>query len=233
MKKLSIILITIISLLFVGIVGMFFFNKHQETQLEKEKVALEMEKLKQKSDVNKNSKSSKKSNKEDKSASTKNNTGSEKIIKESVLDENGGWWGDSGSLGFDVHKPSASRTMAIKIPNSTYYVMPEEYERAKGLVYSLNALDKDGKEDCKNINSQCYYEKHLNVHNNEKMTEKEAESIFWDVMDGRNLNPTIDMIVNNEDNFEIFYTKSGSDDGSNIVTIDKSTSKAHGPDIDN
>ncbi|RYS09592.1 helix-turn-helix transcriptional regulator [Staphylococcus pseudintermedius] len=50
-------------------------------------------------------------------------------------------------------------TIELKTPDDTYYVMPEEYEQAKGVLYTLNALDENGNEDCENVNSRCYYEK--------------------------------------------------------------------------
>lgn len=246
MKKIPLLLSVIITLLLASIIGMFFYNKYQETQLEKQRIKLEMEKLKKVSKEKKDSKGKKdteSSKKLEEKIKNDETTNSEKSIKESVLTPSGSWNGDSTSLGFDVHSPSSSRTVILKSPDSTYYVMPEEYEQAKAVLYNLYALDENGNDDCENVNSKCYNDQQKNDSSDSpewgteeaaaQMTIDEAESAFWDVMDGRNLNPEIDHIVENESTYDIYYSKNGSSDASNVVTIDRSTGRAHGADLGN
>ncbi|WP_414055544.1 hypothetical protein [Macrococcus equi] len=246
MKKIPLLLSVIITLLLSSIIGIFFYNKYQETQLEKQKIKLEMEKLKKDNKEKKDGASSKKSEKKSKDIEKSNNekiSTSEETLKESVLTPSGSWNGDSTNLGFDVHSPSSSRTAILKSPDSTYYVMPEEYEQAKAVLYNLYALDENGNEDCENVNSKCYNDQHKDNSSSTpkwgtkeaaaQMTKYEAESAFWDVMDGRNLNPEIDHIVENESTYDVYYSKNGSNDASNVVIIERSTGRAHGADLGN
>ncbi len=65
------------------------------------------------------------------------------------------------------------------------------------------------------------------------MTKDDAESVFWGIMDGRNLNPEIDHIVENESNYEVYYSKNGSADVSNVIVIERSTGRVHDADLGN
>lgn len=65
------------------------------------------------------------------------------------------------------------------------------------------------------------------------MTKDDAESVFWGIMDGRNLNHEIDHIVENESNYEVYYSKNGSADVSNVIVIERSTGRAHDADLGN
>ncbi|ULG74224.1 hypothetical protein [Macrococcus brunensis] len=176
MNKITMSLFLFLALLIVAILGFMTFNKYQETQLEKEKIKIEMAKLEE--DKNNNTvelkteevkENVKDSATEEKKAEVKTEEKStfQETIKESVLGTDGSWMGDSSQLGFDVHQPSSSRTEILQVPGATYYVMPEEYNQAKNLVYTLNNLDENGKEDCENVNSKCY---------NEKQEEQTAEN---------------------------------------------------------
>lgn len=162
----------VLIVLLIALISLFAYSqysKNQSLSLEKEKLKLEAAKAK--SEADKKSDTGNDKNKEDKKKITDNNSDSNEepsieaatteqaIVKESVFDANGGWIGDSGSLGFDIYSPSASRTQALKIRDRVYYVMPEEYDQAKQMVLTLNGLDENGESDCENVNSRCYYEK--------------------------------------------------------------------------
>lgn len=162
----------VLIVLLIALISLFAYSqysKNQSLSLEKEKLKLEAAKAK--SEADKKSDTGNDKNKEDKKKITDNNSDSNEepsieaatteqaIVKESVFDANGGWMGDSGSLGFDIYSPSASRTQALKIRDRVYYVMPEEYDQAKQMVLTLNGLDENGESDCENVNSRCYYEK--------------------------------------------------------------------------
>lgn len=165
MKKLPLLLSSLVLILLIAVIGILFYNKQQETQLEKERIKLEMEKLKSENNEKKISDKTKKTDTEkiDTVEPEKEKTSDiEENIKESVLSSSGSWNGDSSNLGFDVHSPSASRTAILKSPDATYYVMPEEYEQAKVLLYNLYALDENGNDDCENVNSKCYNDQHKN-----------------------------------------------------------------------
>lgn len=164
----------VLIVLLIALISLFAYSqysKNQSLSLEKEKLKLEAAKAK--SEADKKSDTGNDKNKEDKKKITDNNSDSNEeastevatteqaIVKESVFDANGGWMGDSGSLGFDIYSPSASRTQALKIRDRVYYVMPEEYDQAKQMVLTLNGLDENGESDCENVNSRCYYEKQL------------------------------------------------------------------------
>lgn len=162
----------VLIVLLIALISLFAYSqysKNQSLSLEKEKLKLEAAKAK--SEVDKKTDTENEKNKEDKKKITNNNSDSNEevsteaatteqaIVKESVFDANGGWMGDSGSLGFDIYSPSASRTQALKIRDRVYYVMPEEYDQARQMVLTLNGLDENGESDCANVNSRCYYEK--------------------------------------------------------------------------
>ncbi|MEB8171634.1 hypothetical protein NGH30_07270 [Macrococcus caseolyticus] len=162
----------VLIVLLIALISLFAYSqysKNQSLSLEKEKLKLEAAKAK--SEADKKSDTGNDKNKEDKKKITDNNSDSNEepsieaatteqaIVKESVFDANGGWMGDSGSLGFDIYSPSASRTQALKIRDRVYYVMPEEYDQARQMVLTLNGLDENGESDCANVNSRCYYEK--------------------------------------------------------------------------
>lgn len=162
----------VLIVLLIALISLFAYSqysKNQSLSLEKEKLKLEAAKAKSEADKKSDTENDK--NKEDKKKITDNNSDSNEeastevatteqaIVKESVFDANGGWMGDSGSLGFDIYSPSASRTQALKIRDRVYYVMPEEYDQAKQMVLTLNGLDENGESDCENVNSRCYYEK--------------------------------------------------------------------------
>ncbi|PKE26531.1 MULTISPECIES: hypothetical protein [Staphylococcaceae] len=154
--------------LLIALISLFAYSQYSKNQsLSLEKDKLKLEAAKAKSEADKKSDTENDKNKEDKKKITDNNSDSNEeaatteqaIVKESVFDANGGWMGDSGSLGFDIYSPSASRTQALKIRDRVYYVMPEEYDQARQMVLTLNGLDENGESDCANVNSRCYYEK--------------------------------------------------------------------------
>ena len=164
----------VLIVLLIALISLFAYSqysKNQSLSLEKEKLKLEAAKAKSESDKKTDTEKEKKKNKDNENKITENNSNSTKepsaevatteqtVVKESVFDANGGWMCDSGSLGFDIYSPSASRTQALKIRDRVYYVMPEEYDQAKQMVLTLNGLDENGESDCENVNSRCYYEK--------------------------------------------------------------------------
>lgn len=67
----------------------------------------------------------------------------------------------------------------------------------------------------------------------DQMTEEDAINVFNDVMEGRNLNPKISHVEDAGDTYKVYYSKNNSSDANNFITIEKSTSRAHGTDLGN
>lgn len=242
MNKISAILLSVIILLGIGLLSFFAYNKHQETQIEKEKIKLELAKIESKE------KNKKADAKQDKKTQANESKASEKTSEDKLTDTN------LNKTAAECIWEEAFQNTQCNLDN---YNTDELMEGYSTLIQegALNGWCKPGG-DPGNIKEQIK-ESIYNQQNNitctaeslgqineatpawgskeaaDQMTEEDAINVFNDVMEGSNLNPTISHVEDAGDTYKVYYSKNNSSDANNFITIEKSTSRAHGTDLGN